>query len=357
MMNYVLAAIFAFVLTFLFTLGALWLFPKLGFLDRPQKYGLKRKPIPYYGGLAIFIGFVTTVFIFVKIDSHVVALLIGATLITAISFLDDRYGLSPLLRLFVQIFAAIILVSAGIGIHSLSNPLGPPLNLDQWIVTIPFDQIYELSLLATLFTIVWVVGIVNTMNWLDGLNGLPSGVTAIAALTLFLLSIRPDIHYDVSSQVTVAMLSIILFACAFAFWLFDFYPAKILMGDTGSMFLGFLLANLAIFSGGKVATAFLVLGFPILDAGWVILRRIVQRKSPLKGDQKHLHHRLLEVGLSDRKALLFIYVLCAIFGGIAVFLEGIQKLYAIVALMILMVILAFFAVYFTRNKSTLKRKA
>jgi UDP-GlcNAc:undecaprenyl-phosphate GlcNAc-1-phosphate transferase len=123
------------------------------------------------------------------------------------------------------------------------------------------------------------------------------------------------------------------------------------MGDTGSMFLGFILATLAIFSGGKIATAFLVMGFPILDAGWVILRRIVQGKSPMKGDLKHLHHRLLEIGMSDRKALLLIYTVCAGFGGIAVFLEGKNKIYAIMAMLVLMLILGSFAVYLARRKN------
>lgn len=338
-------AVFAFVMTLGLTFGALKLFPVLGLMDRPHKYGLQRKPIPYYGGLVIVAAFVASVLIFVKLDSHVVALLVGALMIALVSFLDDMFGLSPWLRLFVQIVAALILVFAGIGIASISNPFGPAIILDQWKIAVTIDQIYQISVLAALFMIVWVVAIVNTMNWLDGLNGLPSGVTVIAALTIFLLSIRPGIHYDISSQVPVALISIILFACALAFWFFDFYPAKILMGDTGSMFMGFLLAALAVFSGGKVATAFLVLGFPILDAGWVIIRRLMQGKSPLKGDLKHFHHRLLEAGLTDRKALILIYMMCAVFGGIAVFLEGINKVYAIIVLLLLMVILGSFAVY------------
>lgn len=347
---YLFPGIFAFVLTFVLVLLALKFFPKWGLMDRPEKYGLKRKAIPYYGGLALFFGFFVSVVLFVKMDVHVVGLLLGALLITGISFLDDLYGLSPWLRLGVQIVAALILVGFGIGIHSISNPLGQAFSLDQLMLFFTIDRVYQISVLSTLFTIIWVVAIVNTMNFLDGLNGLPSGVTMIAALALFLLSIRPGIHYDVSSQVPVAMLSIILFACTLAFCFFDFYPAKILMGDTGSMFLGFLVASLAIFSGGKVATAFLVLGFPILDAGWVILRRILQGKAPWKGDLKHFHHRLLEVGLSHRKALLLIYGLCAVFGGIAVFLEGIQKVYAILALGVLMVLLGSYAVYFTGKK-------
>jgi UDP-GlcNAc:undecaprenyl-phosphate/decaprenyl-phosphate GlcNAc-1-phosphate transferase len=349
--QYLLPAVFAFCLTFFLTWGSLYLFPKLGLMDRPVKYGLKRKPIPYYGGLVLFICFVVSVFVFVKIDRHVAGLLLGAVLIAAVSFIDDLRGLSPWIRLFVQVLGAVVLVFSGIGIHSISNPFGVPLSLDALQMSLTLDHVYQIAVLSALFTIIWVVAIVNTMNWLDGLNGLTSGITVIAALTLFLLSIRPGIHYDVSSQVPVAMMSVILFAVALAFWLFDFFPAKILMGDTGSMFFGFLLASLAIFSGGKVATAFLVLGFPILDAIWVILRRILEGKSPMKGDRKHLHHRLLEIGLGERKALLLIYALCAVFGGIAVFLEGTQKVYAIAAMLVLMVALGFVAVKLGKKKA------
>lgn len=319
-------------------------------MDRPWRYGLKRKPIPYYGGIVIFFAFVVSVLIFVKMDLHLAGLLCGGLLIAGVSLLDDRFGLNPLIRLAVQVFAALVLVAAGVGIHTISNPLGPSLNLDSLMWFLSADGLYAISILSALFTVVWVVTIVNTMNWIDGLNGLPSGVTVIASLTLFLLSIRPGIHFDVSSQVPVAMISIILFGVSLAFWLFDFHPAKMLMGDTGSMFLGFLLAALAIFSGGKVATAFLVLGFPILDAIWVILRRIFSGKSPLKGDLKHFHHRLLEVGLSERRALYLIYGLCALFGGIAVFLEGVQKVYAIAAMFALMFILGGLAVYFSKDR-------
>lgn len=348
--TFIIPALFSFFATFGLVWVSLKLFPRLGLMDRPEKYGLKRKPIPYYGGAAIFLGFWVSVLLFVEMNITLGGFLIAAFLITAVSFIDDYRGLSPGLRLFVQILAALILVGAGVGIQSISNPLGDPLVLDQWKIALTLDQVYQFSVLGALFTVVWVVLIVNTMNFLDGLNGLSSGVAVIAAFALFLLSVRPEIHYDIVSQVPVATMSIILFAAAFAFWLFDFHPAKILMGDTGSMFLGFTLATLAIFSGGKVATAFLVMGFPLLDAIWVILRRIFSGSSPMKGDRKHLHHRLLEIGLSDRKALFLIYVLCALFGGIAVFMEGINKLYAIAAMVVLMMILGSLAVFLARKK-------
>jgi len=343
-------AVFAFGLTFCLVLAALKLFPKWGLMDRPEKYGLNRKPIPYYGGAAIFVGFTVSVLLFVKMDATLAGFLAAGALIAVISFIDDYRGLSPVLRLFVQILAALTLVAVGVGIQSISNPLGDPLILDQWKIALTLDQIYQISVLGALFTVVWVVLIVNTMNFLDGLNGLSSGVAVIAAFSLFLLSVRPGIHYDIVSQIPVATMSIILFSCALAFWIFDFYPAKILMGDTGSMFLGFVLATLAIFSGGKIATAFLVMGFPLLDAIWVVLRRIFSGKSPMKGDNKHLHHRLLEIGLSDRKALMLIYALCTVFGGIAVLLEGRQKLYAILVMVVFMILMGGAAVWLGKSK-------
>ncbi len=348
--QYLIPAIFAFVLTVFLTLLALKFFPKAGLMDRPEKYGLNRKPIPYYGGMIIVAVFFISVLLFVKIDIHVLGLLLGALMIASVSFADDMFQLSPLLRLFVQILAAGILVASGIGIRSISNPFGAAFILDKQAVAYAVGStMVSISLLGALFTILWMVTIVNTMNFLDGLNGLPSGVSAIGALSIFFLSIRPGIHFDVSSQVPVATLSIILFAVAAAFMFFDFHPAKILMGDTGSMFLGFLLATLAIFSGGKITTAFLILGFPILDAVWVILRRIVSGKSPFRGDLSHLHHRLIEIGLSERKAVLFIYAICALFGGIAIFLGPLQKVYAIAALFALMLVVGGFVVYFGKK--------
>lgn len=356
MNQFLIPAIFSFFATVLLTLAALKFFPVFGLMDRPHKYGLKRAPIPYYGGLVLVTVFFLAVFFFVPLDSHVLALMFGTVLIASVSFADDLFNLSPYFRLGVQIIAAFVLVLGGIGIHSISNPFGSPLILDAQTFTYDLGGgvVGSISVLVALFTILWVVGIVNTMNFLDGLNGLPSGVSAIAALTIFFLSIRPGIHFDASSQVPVAMLSIILFASAAAFAIFDFYPAKILMGDTGSMFLGFVLATLAIFSGGKVTTAFLVLGFPILDAVWVIVRRIVQGGSPFKGDLKHLHHRLISMGMSPRKAVLLMYAVSAVFGFMAVFLDTSQKVFAIALLVLAMIVVGSYAVYLGKDKAPSK---
>ena len=341
---YVFPAIFAFILTILLTIGALKYFPKWKLMDRPKKYGLKRKPIPYYGGLVLITVFVLSVLIFVKLDINVIGVLIGALMIAGISFLDDFKDINPWIRLSVQVLAALTIVIAGIGIKSISNPFGGDIILDKYWIDISFgENILQFTILADIFTIIWIVLIVNTMNFLDGLNGLVTGVGFIASITIFFLSMG---EYHVVDQTTVATLAIIVSSMCLAFWIFDFHPAKILLGDTGSMLIGFLLAVFAIFAGGKVATAFLVLGFPILDAFWVITRRIVKGQSPMKGDLKHLHHRLLEVGLSERKALILIYLLCAFFGGSAIFLGTTGKLYLIIVMGLLMVIMASMIVFY-----------
>lgn len=340
---YLVYGALAFAVTFALTAFALFLFPKMGLMDRPQKYGLSRRPIPYSGGLVPFFVFLTGVLMFVEWDKHVAGLVFAALMIVTVSFLDDRYGLNPFVRLAVQGLAAFTLVLAGIGIDTITNPLGGVFHLDGW--SVPFDiagTIYHFTVLADLFTVLWIVALINAVNWLDGVPGLVSGISAIAATVMFILSVRPDFHFI--DQTQAATFAILIAGCAAAFWWFDFSPPKILMGDTGSMFFGFMLAVLAIFSGGKIATTFLIMGFPLLDFLWVIVRRVFQGKSPFRGDLFHFHHRLLRAGFTARQAVVFIYMVCALFGGIALFLGSEQKLIAAVALTVLMIVMGFFVV-------------
>ncbi len=337
-MQFLYPIIFAFVLSFVLTWGATKLFPRLGLLDRPWKYGLKRLPIPYYGGIAFYITFVAAILLFLPFDKHVAGVLIGGTMIFAISLLDDIFEVRPLFRLIVQILAACVLVLSGIGILSISNPLGgAPFVLDAQKIAFSVGGMnFSFAFLSAIFTIIWIVLIVNTMNFLDGVPGMVSGTSVIAGAAIFLLAVRPDNLVD---QHAVVIMAGAVAAVALAFLLFDFHPPKILMGDSGSMFLGFIIATLAIYSGGKIATAFLVLGFPILDAIWSILRRILSGQSPFKGDFKHFHHKLIEIGLSERKAMLIIYLISAVFGGVAIFIGSEQKSVAIVVLFVLMLLI------------------
>jgi len=344
-MNYYgIIALVTFVVSFLLVLLGLKFFPKWNLMDCPERYGIKRAPIPYYGGVLIFLGFLISVLIFVDLSREVVGLLIGSGLIVFVGFLDDKFRLSPILRIFVQVLSAVILVASGVGILSISNPFGGVIDLNLF-------HVYGVPLLGALFTVVWIVLITNTMNFLDGVGGLSSGVSFIASLTIFFLSVRPDIHADPASQQIVAFLALILAFCALAFLIFDFPPAKILMGDSGSTFLGFVLATLAIFSGGKVATAFLVLGIPILDASWVIFRRIFEGKKPWQGDLKHLHHRLLYLGLTDYSVLFVVYGLSVLFGVLAIICVSTkQKFFVLIGLVVLMLVLIAGILSFSKKK-------
>lgn len=337
--KYYVKAGFAFVLAVLLTFAAVKIFPKFKLIDRPQAYGLSRSPIPYYGGIAIFVAFLVSVLMFVPLEKHVIGLLLGSFLIFLIGFLDDKYRLSPVLRLFCQFLAALILVFAGVYIFTIKLPFFGMLKLDDWVIS-------NIPVFSAVFTIIWVVVIVNAMNFLDGVSGLNSGVSFIAALSMFFLSINPLLHSNLASQTGVATIALILAMVALGFMLFDFPKPKILMGDSGSTFFGFVLATLAIFSGGKVATAFLVLGIPILDMVWVVFRRVKEGKKFWQGDLKHLHHRLLGFGLRERKVVLIYYLIAAIFGSSAVLLvSSSQKFFMIIGLVVLMIILAFYAVF------------
>jgi UDP-N-acetylmuramyl pentapeptide phosphotransferase/UDP-N-acetylglucosamine-1-phosphate transferase len=207
-------------------------------------------------------------------------------------------------------------------------------------------------IISALFTIFWVMAILNTMNFVDGISGLTSGVSFIAGLTLFVLSVHPAVHADPGSQVGVATIALIIAMISLAYAIFDFPKPRILMGDTGSTFLGFMIACLAIFSGGKVATVFLVLGIPILDMIWVVLRRtFVEKKAFWKGDLKHLHHRFLDFGFSERRVVVLYLIITAIFGISAVsFVSSQQKFFVLIGLVVLMSVLAGMLVLSPRKK-------
>lgn len=342
--KYLVLALFSFVLTVFLVFLAIKIFPKFSLMDRPYLYGLKRKPIPYYGGIAIFIAFIVSVFIFVPLTKPLIGFLLGATIITVLGFFDDKISLNPFLRLFVQALACLVLVIFGIGILSMNIPFLGVLSFDKPIIE-------GVMILSAIFTVVWCMTILNTMNFVDGVSGLSSGVSFIAGMTMFILSVHPGIHADPESQVGVATIALILSMTALAFFIFDFPKPRILMGDTGSTFFGFTIATLAIFSGGKVATVFLVLGIPILDMIWVVLRRIFSGQKFWRGDLKHLHHRLKDLGFSERFIVVIYLIITAIFGISAVsFVSSQQKFFILLGLLFLMLLLASALVFIPRKK-------
>ena len=337
-MNFILPATFSFLLTFLLIRCALYFFPKWGMMDRPHLYGYTRKPIPYYGGLTIFLAFVISILAFVTLNMQLAGLLMGGFLIALIGFLDDRFNLSPLLRLFAQAFAGAILFYFGVGIFAIN---------------LPFVGLLEFSTVFAFFvTVFWVMTLVNTVNFVDGVPGLSSGLAFIGGLTIFLLSTNASLHENPASQIPIAQIAIIFSMSGLAFLIHDFPRPKLLMGDTGSTFIGFVIATLAIFSGGKIATAFLVLGVPILDMVWVVLRRIYNGQKFWKGDKKHLHHRLLDIGLSKKQVVILYLFITAVLGFSAAFLvNSRQKLFMLIALLFFMLLLALSLVLIQKKKA------
>lgn len=328
----------------------------IGALDRPgdaPERKVHRTPTPLLGGMAIFFAFFILVFIAHALgvdfrmsairEKHLIGIFIGATILMIGGFLDDRFRLTPLRQFLFPLLAVVVVIGSGIGITYITNPLGGQVQLDQWQgIILWFQKIpYKVTLPADLLTVVWLLGMMYTMKFLDGLDGLVSGVTGIGALVVAALALDP-----VVGQPATAILAVILAGSFFGFLPWNWNPAKIFLGEGGSLLAGFLLGVLAIISGSKITTTALVVGIPILDTLWVILRRLIQEHhSPFLGDRKHLHHRLLDLGLSQRKAVSILYFLAAYFGITALFLQSQGKLIALIILSILMVLLGTWLVY------------
>jgi len=282
------------------------------------------------GGLGIIAAFWVAIFSSGSLvfDSLKVGLIICSVLIFIFGFWDDVRELTWKKQLAFQILIALVMIYAGLSVDYIANPFGGrEFRLDDF-------SFAGFSVLGSAFVILWIVGFMNVVNWLDGLDGLAGGVGAIASLTLFFLSIS-----DLVNQPPLAIMAIALAGALLGFLAFNFHPAKIFMGSSGSLFLGFMLAVLAIFSGGKIATVFLVMGFPILDALWVIFKRIREGKSPFLGDRSHFHYALLDRGQSERGAVLFIYSLSALFGLAALAFSGVYKFIVLVALFVAVIFL------------------
>lgn len=304
----------------------------LGAIDRPSLRHPHQKPTPRLGGLALASSFWLTVLILqilrpellrftddkiLGIDKNIAALFMGSMIVVIVGAVDDISEMIPLKKLLWQIIAAVVIVAMGIKVEWLRNPFGEVFVLGVW--SIPLSAL-------------WIIFLVNVVNWLDGLDGLASGISLVAFIVLFVLSI-------LVSQISTSLLALIMVAISLGFLLFNFHPAKIFLGDSGSMFLGFILAVLALISGGKVATLTLVLCMPILDFLWVIARRLLNRKSPATADLGHLHHRFLTAGFSQRQTVLLMYGIAAAFGAIALLTETIGKFKAgIVAVAVMFII-------------------
>lgn len=343
--------LFAFCACVLAHVAALFIFPRLGLLDTPERYGHKRLPLPYPTGVLAAALFA----VFLAIHGETTqdfGLLLSVLALSAACFMDDRARLSPWVRLLLQGSVAFALFVTGTRIYTLTNPLadfglGEFLKLDAWTVTL--QGVGPLPVLSGIFTVAWIYLTVNALNWFDGVPGQTSLLSTVGFLTIGFLSLSSRVD-----QPELALVAFVLAGLAAGAALFEL-PAplqRVVPGDSGAMFFGLLLGVLTIYAGGKVATGFLVLGVPLVDSVLVILQRVSSGKSPLKGSHggEHLHHRLLAIGWSPWAVIALTVGLGAAFGVTALFLSTFGKFVAGALLAAVIASLSVWSGFYARNQ-------
>ncbi len=320
----------AFITTLLITPIVIYFANKYRLVDDPKARfhpaHTHKGIIPRAGGAALFIGILIPTYMFVPFTPLIVSILIGSLLLVIMGILDDVQDINPYIRLGTNAIAALIVVLSGAGIPYITNPLGGIIHLDTVNIIIPFFHNYSFIVFADIFAFLWIMWTMNIVGWSAGVDGQMPGFVAICALTLGLLSMRFAVHDP--SQVAITVLAFIVSGAFAGFLPWNYFPQKIMPGYSGKTLAGFLLALLAILSYGKVGTALLVLGVPMMDAVYTLIRRIGSKKSPVLADRGHLHHRLLDLGWSKRKIALFYWVVSAILGAIALTVTSQQKFFA-----------------------------
>ena len=305
----------------------------LGIIDDPKRNKhpkvIHTYPTPRGGGIPIFLALLVSIFIFLPIDKHAVGILIGAAILVVMGTLDDRLNLNPYLRLALGFLAAAAPIAAGIGISFISNPLGGIINLNQPQITFTIlGATHSIWVLSDIFALLWITFLMNIVNMgAKGVDGQLSGVTVIAALTIAFLSLR--FSADIA-QWPVIILAAITAGAYLGFLPWHIFPQKIMPGYGGSTMAGYLLAVLSILSTTKVGALMVVLGIPLIDTGYTIVRRVISGKSPVWGDRGHLHHKLLDAGLSKRQVSYFYWGLTGLLGFLALNLNTASKLYTMI---------------------------
>lgn len=309
MQTYIVAFTVALAVAYFLTPRIIEVAVKAGAMDAPDARKVHTKPIPRMGGLAIYAGFVLAVLASMHVSREIFGLLMGGTVILIVGMIDDLRQLSAKTKLLGQIVAASVLIFFDIRIDWITNPFG--------------EMVY-VDFLSVPLTILWVVGLTNTVNLIDGLDGLAAGVSTIASVTILLVALQQDFWI-------VAILTAALAGSALGFLQYNFNPAKIFMGDTGSMFLGYMLAAISVIGAVKSAATIalivpiVALGLPIMDTAFAIIRRYMSGRPIFKPDRGHLHHRLLEMGFSQKQAVLLMYVISGCLGLSAIALTEVNN--------------------------------
>ncbi|MFN8671738.1 MAG: MraY family glycosyltransferase [Candidatus Sericytochromatia bacterium] len=305
----------------------------MGKMDQPDPRKVHKTPIPRLGGIAIFLGFLLSLLMieflepgFFAKSSKWYGIIAGSSMMFLLGVVDDLKPLPAKVKFIAQIIIASVAYSLGVKMLVLSNPFG-----DMWVLP---------TWLSAFMTVFWLVGITNTINLIDGLDGLAAGVSMIAGITLSIIAIQ-------TGQVFAAVIILTLVGGTIGFLRYNFNPAKIFMGDSGSLFLGFTLAAISVSSVLKFATTvtilipLLILGVPIFDTAFAIVRRAINKKPIFQPDKGHLHHRLLKLGLSQRRTVITIYSFSAFLAGIALYVIGFKSAISVIIVSIITFVVAF----------------
>jgi len=300
-------------------------FKILDYPDEARKH--HTSPIPLLGGVAIFIALAISLYagrfmiLSGKLEPiHWLGVLIGALFIVIGGVIDDKKKLSPMIQFAFPLLAALSVIAGGVGIEKITNPAG--------------GFVYFSTLAASAFSLVWLLGMMYTTKLLDGVDGLVSSVGAVGGIVIFLFTmttrwLQPDI----------AFAALMLSASCLGFLILNWPPAKMFLGESGALLIGFVLGVLSIISGGKIAIALLIMGIPILDVAWTIVRRLATGKNPFKSaDRQHLHFKLLDAGFGPKKTVLLFCTASLVFGLSALFLQSRGKFLSLIILGVLMLL-------------------
>ena len=317
---------------------------KIGAVDVPKdNRRMHKKPIPRLGGLAIVISFLLCTFLFVELDKEVEGILLGAIIILVVGVLDDCLTLNALPKFFAQIAAGTIVVLHGCSIRYVTNPFS----------VVPFD----LGWLAGPVTVFWIVLMTNAVNFIDGLDGLAVGVSGISTATMLVIALL------LGEESVAVVLAALLGACL-GFIPYNFNPAQIFMGDTGSTFLGFILASISVQGLFKMyavisfVVPFLILGVPFFDITFAVIRRLAKHQNPMTADRGHIHHRLIDMGLSQKQSVAIVYMLTGVLGLAAVLLANTTetKAFILFAAVFVVAVLGFAVIFGPHNRPKQKEE-
>ncbi len=353
--------VFPFLLSFILTLVLTPYIRKLALhykiVDAPSKdRKIQIGHVPLLGGIAVTISFLVVLLVSWALgwlqdgviqNQQILAIILGSLVIMAFGYIDDKFDIG--VKSFLgPLLAALVAILMGVVVSYVTNPFISG--------TGPYGRalLYFTPYFGSVISFIWLLGVMYTTKLLDGLDGLVSGIGAIGAVILFIVSLFWDVP-----QSGTSVLALILAGSCIGFLIYNWHPATIFLGESGSVFIGFILGVLSIISGAKIATTLLIIGIPLLDVVWIVIRRIFfEHKSPFKGDKKHLHFRLLDIGFSHQKAVLTLYLLTLIFGSSSLFLQSQYKVVALGVLTMVMVIVAMVVVraYNKKNNTTAASK-